>query len=199
MNEIHEDDDRFMVLRSLFKEEHLDWLHGRNYHPEAVYAPKNEWSYAWDYAHEGVRKHFLALFHEWLGYDVDGIELDFVRSPCLFPPGKEEEGMPLMTELIRSAREVVNRASESKGKPVLLGVRTPGTVDTCRRIGLDIETWLQEGLVDRLLIGGGLYPLQQPGRRIGESGPSVRGSRLPVHQLRHPHLWIGRRFSRSRL
>jgi|TARA_B100000809_G_C15047208_1_gene497679 hypothetical protein len=40
MNEIHEDDDRFMVLRSLFKEKHLDWLHGEDYHPAAIYASK---------------------------------------------------------------------------------------------------------------------------------------------------------------
>jgi len=151
MNEIHEDDDRFMVVRSLFKEEHLDWLHGRNYHPEAVYAPKNEWSYAWDYAHEGVRKHFLALFHEWLGYDVDGIELDFVRSPCLFPPGKEEEGAPLLTDFVRKLRTDVNATAKRRGHKVQLAVRVPPSLDLCSAAGIEIKTWIEEDLVDMVI------------------------------------------------
>ena len=76
------------------------------------------------------------------------LELNFFRMPWYFKAGKEKEGTPLMTELVRSAREIVNRASESKSKPVLLGVRTPGTVDSCRRIGLDIETCTMHKLLE---------------------------------------------------
>jgi hypothetical protein len=78
--------------------------------------------------------------------------------------------MPLMTELIRNARSVLDKASSDKGRPVLLGVRTPGTLKTCHRIGLDIETWLKENLVDRLLIGGGYTPFTNPAEELVKLG-----------------------------
>jgi hypothetical protein len=37
------------------------------------------------------------------------------------------------------------------GKPLLIAVRVPDSVEYCRGIGLDIERWLREGLVDVLI------------------------------------------------
>ena len=148
MNEIHEDDDRFMVLRSLFKEDHPELLHGKNFHPEAVYALLKRWSYAWDYSHEAVRSHFLNLFNEWLQYDIDGIELDFVRSPCMFPPGKEQTGTPLLTDFITKLREVVNAVAKRRQHQVRLAVRVPPSLELCRAAGIDIKTWIGRNLVD---------------------------------------------------
>lgn len=150
MNEIHEDDDRFTVLRSLFKEAHPELLHGKNYHPEAVYAPKKGWSYAWDYSQEGVRRHFLALFDEWLKYDVDGIELDFVRSPCLFPPGKEKEGMSLLTDFVVKLRARVEAAARRSEQEIKLAVRVPPSLQLCREAGIDIKIWMERSLVDQV-------------------------------------------------
>ena len=45
---------------------------------------------------------------------------------------------------------------------MLVGVRVPETVEACSRIGLDVATWLHEGLVDRLLVGGGYIPFTAP-------------------------------------
>jgi hypothetical protein len=58
-------------------------------------------------------------------YDLDGIDLNFFRMPWYFKPGRAEEGMPLMTDLIRSARRTLDEASERRGRPMLLGVRVP--------------------------------------------------------------------------
>ena len=150
MNEIHEDDDRFMVVRSLFKEKHPELVHGKNFHPEAVYAPIKGWSYAWDYSKQRVRDHFLALFDEWLEYEIDGIELDFVRSPCLFPPGKEREGQPLLTDFVTRLRGAVNRAAGRRRHKVRLAVRVPPSLELCRKAGIDIRTWIDQGLVDQV-------------------------------------------------
>ena len=148
MNEIHEDDDRFMVVRSLFKEEHPELLHGKNYHPEAVYAPIKGWSYAWDYSKAGVRQHFLTLFAEWLEYETDGIELDFVRSPCLFPPGKEQAGAPLLTDFVTKLRAAVNATAQRRRQTIKLAVRVPPSLRLCREAGIDIKVWIERGLVD---------------------------------------------------
>jgi len=148
MNEIHEDDDRYMVVRSLFKEKHPELLHGKNHHPEAIYASKKDWSYAWDYSHDKVRAHFLALFQEWMQYEIDGIELDWQRSPCLFPPGKEVAGAPLLTDFVTKLRAAADASGEKRQRPVQLAVRVPQSLDLCRAAGIDVKTWIERGLVD---------------------------------------------------
>ncbi|MEO2047262.1 MAG: hypothetical protein ABGX16_11900 [Pirellulales bacterium] len=148
MNEIHEDDERFMALRSLFKQEHPELLHGKNYHPEAVYAPKKGYSYAWDYGQTQVRQHFLALFREWLQYGIEGIELDFCRSPCLFPPGQEREGMRLLTDFMTKLRAAAHARSEDRGHQIKLAIRVPPSLERCRAAGIDVRTWIDGGLVD---------------------------------------------------
>ena len=95
-------------------------------------------------------------------YDLDGIDLNFFRMPWYFKPGRADEGMPIMTDLVRSARRILDEAAERRGTPMLLGVRVPETVEACNRIGLDVATWIHEGLVDRLLVGGGYVPFTTP-------------------------------------
>jgi hypothetical protein len=148
MNEIHEDDDRFMVVRSLFKEKHPELLHGKNYHPEAVYAPQKGYSYAWDYGKAPVREHFLTLFREWLAYDINGIELDFCRSPCLFPPGQEKEGEPLLTDFMTKLRAAARETAKQRGHEIKLAIRVPPSLKRCRAAGIDIATWIERDLVD---------------------------------------------------
>ena len=95
-------------------------------------------------------------------YDVHGVDLNFFRMPWFFRRGREADCAPLMTDLVRSTRRILDRVSEAKGAPMLLGVRVPGTVETCARVGIDVESWLQEDLVDRLLVGGGYEPYTSP-------------------------------------
>ena len=95
-------------------------------------------------------------------YDLDGVDLNFFRMPWYFKPGMAEQGTPLMTDLVRNARRILDEVSEKRGRSILLGVRVPDTLEACARVGLDIETWLREGLVDRLLVGGGYAPFTSP-------------------------------------
>jgi hypothetical protein len=39
-------------------------------------------------------------------------------------------------------------------RPILLAIRVPDSVDYCKFIGIDLERWLSEGLVDLLIVGG---------------------------------------------
>jgi hypothetical protein len=55
-----------------------------------------------------------------------------------------------MTGLVRKVRQQVLAASARRGRPLLLSVRTPVTVELCNHVGLDIEKWLAEGLIDVL-------------------------------------------------
>lgn len=86
-------------------------------------------------------------------YDVDGIELDFFRHPVFFE--QTSKGKPVsdderaqMTELIRDVARIVEQAGRGRGKPFLIAARTPDDVAYCRTIGLEIERWMDEGLID---------------------------------------------------
>ena len=124
-----------------------------------------------DYAHKKVRDDRLWWIENTARqYDLDGVDLNFFRMPYYFKFGEEEKNTPLMTDFIRQARKRLDAVSRQRGRPVLLGVRVPGTIETCNRIGFDIETWLRERLVDRLLTGGGYVCYSTPAEELVKLG-----------------------------
>lgn len=101
-----------------------------------------------DYAHEPVRERMLGVVRELVdGYDIDGIELDFMRSPYFFKPGEIEAGEAHMNELVRGVRAILDASATPRG----LCVRCPTSLDGCGRIGLDVATWVEEGWIDLLV------------------------------------------------
>ena len=102
-----------------------------------------------DYAHPVVREHYMALVKETLDrYDIDGLELDFMREPYLFSVGEEEAGSKILTAWLREVRGLVDQAATHRGHPIRLGVRVPCDPDVAVGLGLDAPTWAREGLVD---------------------------------------------------
>ncbi len=81
-------------------------------------------------------------------YDVCGFEYDFMRCPGYFNYGEEKANTPLMTQLIRDTRTVLDNIGKKKGRTLGLSVRVPNTVDGAIRLGLDVRTWIKEKLVD---------------------------------------------------
>jgi pimeloyl-ACP methyl ester carboxylesterase len=134
-------------------------------HPEALFGtpdnpPKRgKWSGV-DYAHPAVRDLAYAIVAEVAeNYDVDGIELDFWRHPVFFKRSSRgedlrPEDLALMTDVIRRIRFKLDEVGRARGKHLLLNIKYPDSVGYCRKIGLDIELWLKEGLVDTLVPGG---------------------------------------------
>ena len=104
---------------------------------------------ALDYAHPEVRDHYRELVAETLErYDVDGLELDFMREPYLFSKGREQEGRAILTRWLRDIRALADATAARRGHAVRLGVRVPSAPDTALGLGLDAPAWAQEGLVD---------------------------------------------------
>jgi hypothetical protein len=50
---------------------------------------------------------------------------------------------------------MADEVGQHRGRPLLLAARTPFTVEDARFIGLDLEQWLAEDLIDILIPGGG--------------------------------------------
>ena len=101
-------------------------------------------------AHPEVRDHQFAVLEELATqYDSNGVELDFAAAPGGMPlclrPEDVREYTPVLTDYVRRISKMV-RAASGKGKQV--GVRVYPTEEMCRKHGLDIHTWIAEGLVD---------------------------------------------------
>lgn len=109
---------------------------------------------ALDYSYPEVREHRLAIMREIVeDYDVDGLELNFVRWAKHFPRDKSRDNAPIMTEFVGQVREMLDTAAEKRSRSRLtLGVRVPESVDVCWLAGVDIEEWVQRGWIDFVVI-----------------------------------------------
>ena len=152
-----------------------EWLHGsyRAAHPElligspypgdeASAASKPEFCWAFDYAHQAVRDRQLALVEELLAkYDIDGIELDFLRGAHYFRREAEAAGMPLLTGFVDRVRGLVDDAAGRRGRPILVAARVQPTVTRCIQHGLDVESWIRNRSVDLVIpMGAGRLDME---------------------------------------
>ncbi|MBN1395034.1 MAG: hypothetical protein JW959_08420 [Pirellulales bacterium] len=105
-----------------------------------------------DYARTEVRDYYKTLVVETLDrYDIDGLELDFMREPFLFRDGREEEGGAILAEWLRGVRKLVDAAARRREHPIRLGVRVPSRPETAKAMGLDAVGWAKEGLIDLIV------------------------------------------------
>ena len=110
--------------------------------------PYYELSTPLDFSFSQVRDYVFGVTSRLVGrFSVDGLELCF-RDHRYFPPGLGPERIPLMTELVRRVRRMLDEAGQKRGKKLLLGARVFQTLDECRQLGLDPETWISEDLID---------------------------------------------------
>lgn len=129
-----------------------------------------------DFEHPDVEPKLIEIIQEVLrNYDVDGVELDFLRAPFFFRTGfagqpASESQQGLLTRLVRRVRSLVLEEGRRKKRPLLLAARVPSTRPLCKRIGIDIASWLQEDLLDSLTLGGGYVTFDLPVAEMIELG-----------------------------
>lgn len=154
----HRPDNPYPLFPPL-KQQHPEWLLG-SWDKRPPYAP---WSSV-DYGRPEIRELAFRFIEEVCqNYEVDGVELDFFRHLAFFKSvayggQASPEERDLMTELMRRIRQMAEAEGRKRGRPILLAVRVPDSVEYCRAVGLDLERWLAEGLID-LLIGSGYFQL----------------------------------------
>lgn len=147
----HRPDKPFFLFPPL-KVEHPEWLVGN---PKDR-TPCGRWSSV-DYAVPEIRELAFRYIEEVCdSYDVDGVELDFFRHLCYFKStamgGKASDSQrALMTDLMRRIRSMTEERGIQRGRPILVSIRVPDSVEYCRDMGFDLETWLKDGLVDLLI------------------------------------------------
>ena len=123
-----------------------------------------------DYAFPEVRDYMASIIIETFErFDVDGVELDFMRHPGCFRPEQAFQNRYLMTDLIERVRRRLDEVAAERNNALKLAVRVPPTLYDSARIGLDVEQWIRRELVDMVIVGGGFIPFETPIREFVEA------------------------------
>lgn len=144
----------FMFQNNGFKIAHPECLLGKK--DGSIKPPYGTWS-AVNYGHPLVRETMCKFVEEICrNYDIDGIHLDYFRHPMLFEhpawgQHATEEEIGQLNDMTREIRKILKREGEKRGREILLSVRVPDSVEYALFLGMDIETWLKEGLLDMLM------------------------------------------------
>lgn len=199
MNDTHDvahRPDKPYFLFPEFKEQHPEWLIG-NWKDRTQHG---RWSSV-NYAIPEIRDLAYRFVEEVCqNYDVDGVEMDFFRHLTYFKSSAfggiaSAEECEMMTGLLRRIRTMSEAEGMKRGRPILLAVRVPDDADYCRDLGLDVEQWMKEGLIDMLITTGyfrlhswqhsvewahrhgvSIYPALTDPRVKGGDGPYQRSS-----------------------
>ena len=196
MNDIHKDwVERWPSLRSRWERERPHVAIGRDVPPgyrsrnARPGQPSDGFTCAFDFAVDEVREHKLALVGELCaGYDIDGLEMDFLSHPIYFKAGREREGAPLLTDFMRRARALADKAAADKGAERPTGgpgesgesrdsLTSPGNrkLTLVARVPASVEACEASASTCAHLDRGGAR------RRGGAGDPG-----LPRHEPRHP-------------
>ena len=187
-----------LLRANRLKMEHPEYLIGT-----ADKRPKHGAWTAVDYARPEIRDLAFRYFEEVCrNYEVDGIELDFSRHPVFFK--STSRGQPatdddrnMMTDLVRRIRTMADEVGQQRRRPILIAMRVPDSVEYSRAIGLDLEQWLADDLLDLLIVtsyfqlnewdysvklarkhGVKIYPSLDDSRAGDESGKQLRTTPL---------------------
>ncbi len=90
-------------------------------------------------------------------YDVDGIELDFLRS-CPVMGEVTEENKNLLTEYVAAVSAIVRKIGKEKGKEMGVSVRVYPTEEMNLDYGIDAARWVAEGFVDTITLENWYIP-----------------------------------------
>ena len=106
-----------------------------------------------DYSHPEVQELILRPMRELAeNYPIDGVELNYIRGGAHFESHEAERKVPLMTEFVRKARDILTAGARRQGKEhLMLAVRIFHDIAWCRKLGLDVASWIKEGLIDLVM------------------------------------------------
>lgn len=147
MNDVHDMSDMDNPLHATFTKQHQSMLVGAN-------SPFYDDQRCLNYLNPEVRNWYFATIRENIErYDMDGLELDFMReSYTLFDAADRAALTEVYTQLVKDIRKVLDQYEMVRGHEIYLGVRVPAAVHVAVDYGLDVEEWSRLGLVDLVCV-----------------------------------------------
>ncbi len=128
---------------SPFRKAHLDWV-----------IKPGSFIDAWNYAVPDLRAFMTSVIREVAtNYDFDGIQIDFSRHVPYLPPGQEWFLRDNLTDMVRRVRLMTLELEQKRGRPLLLAAKVPRNLVGCHIDGFDIKAWVEQNLVDILVLG----------------------------------------------
>ena len=111
-------------------------------------------------AHPEVRHLLYSIMEEMVDeYDIDGVELDFSAPPAswdVFRREEARENIPLLTELVGKTASMVRGKRNGR---LAVGAKVFPTEEMNLDRGLDVRSWLNQGLLDYVTPAVFYYPL----------------------------------------
>lgn len=102
-----------------------------------------------NFEHREVRDYYFRLIRELVeDYDLDGLELDWLRMPLCCEPPASAEAIAAMLDWQRETRELTQGQAARRGEPYFLGLRVPCRLGVLRTVGLDVAEMARQGLID---------------------------------------------------
>ncbi|MFA6103666.1 MAG: family 10 glycosylhydrolase [Victivallaceae bacterium] len=131
----------------------LFWRNNQDKRLWEITIAKSYYNALLDYSYPEVRDNVFNAIDEFVSrYDVDGIELDFLRQEWAFNPSEAWGKRQILTDLIAKIRTRLQAGNVTGRVPGLM-VRVPATASGRVMGGFDLEAWMLSGLVD-LVVGG---------------------------------------------
>jgi hypothetical protein len=197
INDIHDSFTPWLLSR--WKREHAQYLMGtpEDMRRHAISHPRYMWS-TLDFGKPEVLDYLYRVTEEVCRrYDVDGIEIDYFRHPLFFRPNLEykpatHEQVEIMTAFQRRIRDMAYRQGSRRGRPILVAAHVPLTVEKCLHVGIDVNRWLREDLLDILVTGSGYQPLSMPMKQMVELGHAHGVPVYPTISRSGMEQWGGR-------
>ena len=165
MNDFHDSfpmgSRRYNYGLAKFKRDHPQCMMGKegDWEKYGQHNPRSGWTRL-DFAIPQARDHIFAIIEEVAhNYDVDLIGMEFFKYWPFFRESMDgdpvvPEHVELMNDLLRRIRRMADDVASRRGRPLLLAAHTPFGLADCMHVGVDLETWLKEGLIDQFSPGG---------------------------------------------
>ena len=154
INDIH--DSFILDEQPTFKVKHPEWLLGKK-----KYGAVTSYPTALNFAVKEVRDlKFRAIEEVFTKYDFDGLEVDFLRGAPYFLPGTAKKNAPLLTGLVSRYHQLLRRQSKKRGRRLQLAVRVDESLAACGRDGFEVAKWIEQGLVDHVILGSGVIDIE---------------------------------------
>lgn len=143
-----------------FRREHPQWRLKKVDSPYKRINPARDYN-VMNFAEPQVRERFLAFVKEICAYDIDGLEIDFMRHFRLFNLDETtpQQREAIVTAFIKQVRAMLD-ASAKPGQHRWLAVRIPAYDITFPALGINIPAFAAAG-VDIFNVSANYYTLQQ--------------------------------------
>jgi len=146
MNDIHCVDDENSFMHSEF------WRKTPGFRREPGGLFHGWDSAALDFARQEVCDYAFSMVEAVLNrYDMDTLELDWMRFGHSVRPGFEDAGRIMLTEFQVRVREAARKREAELGRRITIAVRCPAMPQEAFDMGYDVIGWAQSGLIDRVV------------------------------------------------